>query len=341
MLQSEVRQRGFTLTELLIALALFGVVTAALTTYLANVQGYRDVMVQMATRDAIARRLQKHVQSFKQISYSATVAGAAAGNAKLAACLDSGGGACDVTDPAKQLGFDLYLDQGASGPRRLAGPPEKPVQYDMNGKDNCTATDPGCPSWTAVATFWARCGSAASCPQASSVAVRFQVRPVKPLKDGRTLPANPPEPTYSQKPTSFATFHSVRKRLTLGQDCPPYTKQTGFDDNGRVTCKCVLGFTTTGLDANGQPVCQAGARLCGKNQVVKGIDAAGMPICRNVKQQCDWVKFAAKSARCPNGGWLEALDMGVCKAAPKTKKGAKREITCANNQGRCCWWEIP
>lgn len=339
------RTAGVSVVEMLVALGIFGVVVAGLATYVANFNQFRNNMSLVSTRDAISRRLQQQIQAFDNIQASAKDS-SFIGNRKLLACLDVGNEPCDVTSAEKQVEFRFLVNQGAAGRRALAGPAfgeTTPVKYNKNGGDNCQGTDQGCGTFEAHAYFWAVCQNGApTCPQASTVFVRYQVRSNAKGVFTTNVPHSPPEPLFSDKKTSYAVSFPVFRGLMKDQMCPDYAQQAGYDSSGRVLCKCLLGYEPTGSDANGI-LCER-SEQCKNGEVLAGLLVDGRPDCRKPKVQCRNIQFGKTvdgSPRCPAGGWLRDINLGTCRTGPKTKKASNREIACDTNAGQCCWYEIP
>lgn len=352
MLHSEMnkwRTAGISVVELLVGVGIMGIVAAGLSTYITNFERFRNNMALVSARDSIARRIQQQIQAFDNIQFSA-LDESNPGNRMLRACLDPGGEVCQVSSAERQVEFRLLLNQGASGAsgrRAIAGPAAsgtKPVLYSKNGGDNCAADQKDCGTFEAHAYFWGVCkGGAAECPQASTIFVRYQVRANVSGVFSTKIQHAPPDPDFSADKASFALSFPVSRGLLAAQSCPDFAQQAGYDSAGRLLCKCLLGYEPKGTDADGQIICQQSAQ-CLPGQIVVGMLATGIPDCRTPEVRCADVKFGKtvdKTARCPAGGWLEDLDLGTCRAGPKTKKASNREIACDNNAGRCCWYETP
>jgi prepilin-type N-terminal cleavage/methylation domain-containing protein len=357
MLQVQVtrRQRAFTLVETMIAVAIMAGVIVVISTLVTNTQDTVTLGEVMTTRDQIATQIERKMQDFANVQLSA-IQGTAAGNRMLRACLDSGGDTCTATDPRRQETFQ-FLIPGPGGTRALGGTADSPVNYDRRGVPNCgrLASALDCPLWQVRAYFYATCPPippsttpATSCQQAVSVHLRYQVAPSRPrlaktdsggLVD-RELKARPPEPEFSLNPERYSISHRVGSTVTT-DSCPPNSEQIGWEGGGQIKCRCRFGITQTGVDAKGHPICPTSDLICNPSELLQGMDVNGKPICTRVRTRCKWMKFGsgAEEARCPNAGWLEAIDLGRCTASRRSKKGSDRRITCANNRGYCCFYE--
>ncbi len=328
---------GFTMVEVMIALSMVGLLSAAIMTIIGSMGS--GILSTKATgaRDEIARSIEHEVKDLKAIVGSARP-GSSPGNAELLRCLDSGGGLCTVTDPNAQATFKLFQKGTAAAP--ISGTGTAPVLYDRLGAFCTPTASATCGMWQATTYFWATCpGKTASCAQASTIHIRYQVVPSVATYQDRTLTPYPREPEFSTRPAEFATTHQVYSGIQAAQNCPTDTEQTGYLADGKISCRCRLGFAQTGLMANGMPVCASQAVTCPPSHIIQGRDAKGRPICRLVVRQCSWIGFGNGDATCPNGGWLENIDLGTCRAGTGAKKGGSRPVACDNNKGYCCWYE--
>lgn len=340
------RQAGVTLVETLIAVAISLGVTLAAFTYLNNVQEVRTMMTRVTTRDAIAKRIETQMGSFRNIQFSGLSNGpASAGNIALKACLDGAPSPCTITGSANQKTFKFFVDQGAAGAIQLAGTDAEPVLYDYNGRPNCISGENGCPAYEARAYFWAACPSTGPCPRATQVSVRHQVIALKPMANGQTIPNMPPEPAFSTRKSAFSTTHFVRDKPSTIPDevCVVGAQRVGSHSNGKIKCECSFANQTGPIDPLTQNpiVCIPSATECDKDEVINGIDNDGTPKCCAITTTCGWKSFANNAAGCGAGAWLEKLDMGLCSAPPPGKgKSTSGEISCDQNRGYCCSFKI-
>ena len=118
------------------------------------------------------------------------------------------------------------------------------------------------------------------------------------------------------------------------------SKLAGIKD-GNPKCKCRFNFKKTGKDSNNKIICQAIDVTCKPSEVTRGFDKFGTPICTTMKTVCATINLGDKSAGCPNSGWIEAIDLGVCKAPKSNKKGdSEGVVKCKKNEAKCCWREV-
>jgi hypothetical protein len=324
------------LTEVLIGLSIAIGLSAAAFSYLTNVEQYRVMVTRASTRDAIAKRIETQLRAYRNVEYSGiTMASAGPSNTRLGDCLDRLGANCVVRSAGSQESFDFFVNQGAAGPIRLAGTESNPVLYNYNGQPNCDPAEAaGCPAYKAVAYFWGTCAGT-PCPQATSVSVRYQVTPLKELQNGKTLPATPQDAAFNANKSRFAVTHLVRDKTLNHNDCPAGAWQVGFESDGKPKCQC--SYAHTQVPGSNPIVCVPSGSTCPKGQVARGVDSKGKPECYCMVPNCRMETFDVKSAQCPNGGWLERLDMGYC--AEKLGSGSKsnkQAIGCQRNRGLCC-----
>jgi len=112
---------------------------------------------------------------------------------------------------------------------------------------------------------------------------------------------------------------------------------TGLEENGKIKCECRGGFEQVG---NTDPIVCKSLDICKPNQRIKGRKGNGSPLCVDQIVKCNEITFGDDDATCPIGGWLEAIDLGVCRPGPSSKKGgASREVKCERNRGTCCYFK--
>ena len=376
---------GTSLVELMIALGVSAVVITGTMLFLSNSDRSRELLDQMATRDAIASRIGQTA------GLPAAIATAMLSNTGLSRCVlgDSTVTACDssLTDPSTQQPFDLSVPLGTAGLSKVAGfPPGPPapasptIYYDIKGRPSTQAESlcrngasvvpsKRCPFF-AVSTFWASCpDTASSCPFASFINVRYQLRTWQPpagtasseLPFGGFSMANvPPDPEFTADKTSYSIPVSADQiRKYGGSACTGFhplailnKDPSVITTSNNAICVCPTGFIRTPANMQLQltnctpdplqnKVCADTAT--GEKCIMVGIRRNNVPVCRTVAERlaCVNINLSTNQACTVNGapGWIDAITVGTCTVVqpPVGKKGAGEiEITCATSTGRCC-----
>jgi len=334
------RKKGFSLVEILIGLGAFSAIVMGVTSFMGNISNSTDKLSINDARNMTAREIENAIKDPENLIYSGgPMASSSPGNLQLEKCLNPGNALdCTVTNFNNQASFNFY---SASFQRKLGGTNATPVSMNRNGVRDCDISKPGCPFFNIKAYFWAACpNKAASCKIADAIYVRYQISPVVAEYKGLPLKATPPNPKFATDKSSFA--HRIDLKSTSGgfgnaDECLPGSTVQGTKKDGTIVCKCRFGFKPTGVAANGHPICTTSDQKCPKNEELKGFTSFGIPICVDTKIICKKITFRTDDAGCPNGGWLEAIDLGQCKAGKASKKSSSRGIKCAKNQGKCCW----
>lgn len=357
MLQEKLRpsERGFTLLETMIATAVFATLIGTVTVF---INSSNEQLTQKRARieqERLAQFIKYDLRDLKRIE--ASVASATSGNELLLRnCLESNASGtldCKVaTDASSQRPF-VFMSRrsGPSSPFvKKGGTPSSPASYSMFGAPNCVAGTPYCPFWNVETYFWATCpGGKSECDKATSVHVRSIVKPVRTEYQGQKLRAIPELNDFNSNKASFAITHSLTQVIIEDdKKCPPGAQLSGTKSGGELKCVCRGGFNNTEPDPNKMPKCVASAPACPPGQRIKGRKKDGTVYCVKQIKVCKVVTFdkndgdsknTSDAATCPIGGWLENINLGRCKAAPKNKKGTDRGIKCDTNQGRCCYYD--
>lgn len=341
--------------EVMIAVGILSVVIGVVTVFVQNSNDQLLLKTAKMEQARLSRTIKAELQNVKNIAKSAALA--ASGNelalkrCMLANTLNTSD--CTVTSAASQLDFSYFGKQSGTPNVQKTG---AAVNYSLFGVRNCSLSTPFCPFWTVETFFWATCpGGATTCDQAANINVRYIVKPVRTTLHGLPLAAIPNLTDFNADKTKFAISHNVRSgRNPIGenQDCPVGAIMAGLDPNGHINCLCKAGFINTELNPNNPPICSPLPMTCLPGQRIKGRKADGSVLCVNQKVVCPptipWVDLATndgditntdKAATCKLGGWLEAIDLGVCRPGVGNKKGTSRGIKCDNNKGKCCYYE--
>ncbi len=334
---------GFTLTETLMAIAILSVVSLAVGAHMVNMGNNSNRVREIGVRDLLVQNITKAISNYDFLENSAALAG----NNLLRACLvRSNVEDCTITEASRQVPFSLgEFDSKGSLVKMLAGTSGNPVLYGDGGKPNCVPAPLNrCPTWKARAFFWARCGGGqAICSQATTVLVRFQVYPAVERDFRGAVPAAvPPEPDFSSPVApltldAFAIPVPVRRILVKGQACPPGSRQTGFDSQGRITCECLPNTVKVGTvnDAgNILPICQIIEDRCRTGLYAVGKDPDGKVICKPPRvTSAGTVRM--DSARCRTNAWLNSTSRGGCTVVSGGSRKANPIIVCGTNIGNC------
>lgn len=324
------RNAGFTLTEMMVALGIVGMIVGGVSLLITGTQSQVNVTQAIAERDAYARRIEKALANPKTVLYSA-MNDPTAGNLNLLYCVKlNSGGQCNATAAGAPQTFNLYEARGT--PLKISGTAAAPVDVDPKGSPNCT-TSAGCPLWKVTTYFYATCPSnTATCDHATSVQLAYQIVPTVPRYLGKDLSPYPPAPTYK----------AVSVDHIQTQSCPANSYLAGYTAGGTIECKCTNGIVNPTIGTDGLPVCPGIDKICNPGQLLHGRKSDGTPICLNTVRICPGLTdFGDKDATCPNGGWLEGLNLGTCntQGGGGKKGGGSQVVKCASNQGRCCYYE--
>jgi hypothetical protein len=349
-------ERGFSLLETMIAGAVFATLIGTVTIFIKNSNSQLYQKRARMEQERISQSIKIDLRDMKRVE--ASVASATSGNELLLRrCLESNkAGTLDckgATDASNQRPFTFMSRRGgpASPFVKKGGTPGSPATYSLFGAPNCTAGTAYCPFWNVETYFWATCsGGKAECDKATAVHVRYIVKPVRAKYEGQDLVAIPDLNEFNSFKSRFAISHSIATPSKLEEDklCPAGSQLSGSKSGGELKCVCRGGFNNVEPDPNKMPKCIASAPACPPGQRIKGRKQDGTVYCVKQVKQCRTVTFdkddgdtssTSSAATCPIGGWLENINLGRCKAAPKNKKGTDRGIKCDTNQGRCCFYD--
>ncbi len=258
---------------------------------------------------------------------------------------------CEITSPEAQLPFDLILpvakdlESAKSIAKNTIAGGEFPLHYNLAGQKDCFLLnnldmnekdkeaqiqtghplDPTC-QFKVSAFFWANCPVldsssegkegrgvtlAKSCPTASSINIRYQIRHIVPESDGsnkiknkikKILAPIPLDVVFNADPSYGAITVSVDAIPDLSEtelSCPRNESIIALVD-GKAKCECLFPFQKIIL--NGVSLCQAKKKRCAANERYRGVNADGTAICKPVA--CEIIDT---NVGCRHGGWIESV----------------------------------
>lgn len=344
-------QLGMGLVELLVAVAVLGVVVGTASTYFANMnksfnsESLKDLQVK------IAKDIELALSNPDAIKNSANFGG----NANLNNCIEPGN-TCSTTEPP---GSDFTLLDSEAVPNLISGPT---IGFDLNG-GRCTVGAPKC-IFNPVVKFWATCSLDAlnkpknSCTNAGFLNFKYEVRVVNPTYSN-VIRTYPEVGAVDSTDMRFVTRMRVADVLIrFGDSCPIGQQLLGFDQQGKAKCECLVQKTITSgatvvplFDGLGRKIC--GNQQCPANTLMTGYELkpgnAVVPRCRDQ----DACSTNSPPTDCPckiinldlvgdcgAGFWLVSVTHGICKAVTtKNGKGAPETVECSSRTGRCCSFE--
>ncbi len=345
-------EKGMGLVELLVSVAVLGIVVGTATTYFANANRSVKVEYLKELQQKIARDVEVALGNPDAIKNSINFFT----NSALKNCI-AVGSTCTTTKPPGM--FITLLDAQATA-EALAG---ATIGFDLNGK-RCTIGTSGC-VFNPVVKFWATCDLDASdtpketCTKAGFINFKYQVNVVHPIYSKR-LSTFPEQGNVD----SADLRNIVRMRVAdilvrSDSSCKPNEMLMGIDARGVPICECLVQKTTL----VGEPVYDASGKVCGdqrcpKDTVMTGYQeipkiisgksyTAIVPRCRGVtacsKDPPDHADCPCKiidlgtTPDCGAGFWMVSVKHGICEATKQ--KGGPETVKCDSKTGRCCSFE--
>lgn len=325
------RESGLSLIEVMITLGILGIVGVVGSQFLPNVDASRYRIEAMGSRDAISMRVRRVIT--KQNLIFSAQAFPDAGNRMLLNCLDMNPSTiCNATNSNAMQTFRLgYPFQ--SGATAVAGPDQTPIRYDHNG-GSCPPVGRCNAEFDARAFFYAQCADeAASCGDALSVRVRYQIRNTS-LKGQPLLASSPPDDEFNDANRGIISI--VIQDKALKGVCPPFSVLRSVDQSGQLNCVCQPGSTQTGTNM-GQVICSPTTITCPNNQTHRliGYTPTMEPICVP-RPQFTCTEVTNEQA-CM--GVIQSIRLGGCRVEQnyQAKKGSSNSyVTCDGNKHLCC-----
>ena len=315
---------GFTMVEVIIAVALLSIVGAGTTTYLVHLNDTRYRLEAIGTRDALNLHIKRAINP-ANIDYSKNHF-SDGGNAQLANCIN--GGNCTATNANNSVPFVLGYNF-AGVPQPVAGTTANPVFYCHDGNLQ-SAANPCKAEWQASAAFAAVCpNTAPSCTKPYQVRVGYKLTNI--ALGGQSL-LKPPSPLDATA-TSFTSvnLNTPQAGGSAAPQCNGSSVIVQVNPQGQPTCACLPGTSQTGW-SNGQPICALPTLQCPNGQVATGFDTNLNPICRT-QFRCTWVP---QSSGC--SGFVNNVQRGGCSSGITiTKKGGTNGgNNCSQDNYECC-----
>jgi hypothetical protein len=325
------RESGLSLVEVMITLGILGIVGALGSQFLPKVDSSRYRIEAMGSRDAISMRVRRVITK-QNIIFSAQ-AFPDPGNRILLNCVDMNPATiCNATNSAAMQTFRLgYPFQ--NGATAVAGPDQTPLRYDHNGGE-CPPVGRCNAEFDARAFFYAQCpNETASCGDALSVRVRYQIRNTS-LKGQPLLASSPPDIEF--KDANRGIISIVIQDKTLKGVCPPFSVLRSIDQTGQLNCVCQPGSTQTGTNM-GQVICAPTTITCPNNQTHRliGYTPTMEPIC--VPRPRFTCTEVTNEQACM--GIIQSVRLGECRVEQdyQAKKGSSNSyVTCDGNKQLCC-----
>jgi len=340
---------GFTLTEVMISLGILGIIIAATTVYLADLDKTRYRLEAMSTRDALTLRL-KRLTTVSIVAFSASAfATDDPGNRELEKCLDTDNNSiCTATNAKDPISFILgYPLQNSPIKVRIAGSDAQPVEYCHDGGP-FNPINPGkqCrPEWRVTAYFSAICPlGVAQCPKAAAVRISHKLENIY-LKDETFFSAGHKKidglGLRSKDNLVYTTLEIPQELRATKNPCNENSAITKIMADGSITCTCLPGSVETSK-LKGQPQCTPQKAECpDKTQVVRGYEidtSSGSPI---LKAKCSSGHNPPTNIQMNQlcGGYLNGLDLSGCtyslSVASKKSGGSGLVGNCLTTTQRC------
>lgn len=339
-------EAGFSLVETMIAAMVFSVLIGLVTVFIKDSNSQLVFNTMKMEQARMIQAIRADLRNMSKIRDMAMLA-ASGPELILKKCLTRNSSRTnDCSGPtvaSKQIAFNFSSRLGPGSPFvKKGGTPAAPANYSMMGQPNCTVGTTYCPFWKVETYFWVTCPKGATeCDQATSLHLRFIVKPARTSFQDKKLKSTPPQADFDAQKSKFAITHVVsdsQYKIDPEQDCPTGAIMNGLKDSGVINCVCRGGFINRETNPNRPPRCES-LGTCPAGHRLKGRRGDGSPVCVAQRVVCRTVEFADEQATCPVGGWLENVNLGVCRAAKANKKGTDRGITCDHNEGKCCFYE--
>lgn len=350
---------GFSLVEVMVALAVAGIITLGFTIFSDNLNKSTKMLNNRISRDATGGRVTQLLAQPSTIATSISDAAIASfpENQKLKNCIFPTATPCDVTSPASQAPFTLV-----TGNNQAVSGGTNPVTYSFKGKRDCGALGPKCPLAVRT-TFWATCSDPAqtTCSGAQTIHFRTQTKQefqftgadsTNPNRD--SLPPSPPEPAFSNNKGDFSfamLAQDIRQgaAATVQEFCSdPVALMTGRTADNKIICQCPSGYTTvTAPAAAGGVTCTGNTARCPVGQFVIGYDMATRTFkCARRDVRCESTRRdCSGGCSCPAGYFMRSFEAGQCREVTIPGGGKKgptttKEIQCDNSYALCCSYAL-
>jgi prepilin-type N-terminal cleavage/methylation domain-containing protein len=355
---SRKQSRGASLIEIMIALAILGIVVAGVSSFMGKQIRTSNQLKAKQTQVRLADRIRLALSDPDNIHASA-VYNTGSNNQKLRSCIEDAG-TCNksaLVQAAYPNPFNLYRaiknPDGSDGAEKIAGG----IMYDFDG-DQCAPGDSGC-VFEVSTYFWATCDFTTSnninkarkprtsCKISRYLNFRFMVRYIEPIGGPRGGPRIHDFPPKTKFESDFSAF-AIRLRTSdvaqkFYQKCEPNQIVKGIKSDGSPICQCrngnkvnISGTANSGSNSITKPradvAISCGEEKCkNKYEIMIGYNTDGDIRCIN--QQACGDKNSSVYADCPcinttvgndgkgdcgAGYWMVAFEYGKCEG--KTDK---------------------
>jgi len=351
-------EKGMGLVELMVSVAVLGIVVSTATTYFANTSRTSKVEYYKEIQQKLAREIEVALNNPDAIKNSVEFGS----NAELRNCVKVGA-TCIKTKPPGA--FFTLLDALATA-EPLAG---NTVGYDIDGR-RCTIGTRKC-IFNPVVKFWATCDLDASgipkatCTKAGFLNFKYQINVIH-EQYKRRMTSFPEKNNV----TSGSLRNVVRVRITdllvrSDSECGPNEMLKGINAQGVPICECMVQKTTQvgntlkpvfegGKPACGQQECPPNTLMTGYQEITTTVNGKAyksvVPRCRGEAEcsvasppadcPCKTITLTPTTGDCGPGFWMVSLEHGGCQATTeKGGKGAPETVKCASKTARCCSFE--